>query len=596
MAGAVLQALLAKSGKSLESLPRNTSVGKILRRYGVRDTPEFQRILSLPRRVWQTDPDLPELVALMTDWLRTPGGTMTLLPQQARALADIHDYNGMFGPIPVGEGKTIVSVLAGTVAEAKRPMLLLPAKLVDKTKRERDALAKHWRIPENLIVESVEMLGSPKAGPELLQKHLPDIVIADEAHAFKNRRAARTKRLLRYMDDTEFPDGSRPAFVPMAGTFLESRVEDFSHLMARAMPAHMYPLPHNFNELRDWGDAVDDGVTQRIAAGALEQLVPPGGRKDLSGIRQALGRRIIETPGVVCVPGSDVKCSLSIDADEFDDYTPAVDEAFGLFAKGTTPDGWELEDAIVAWMHKCQAALEYYSVWNPRPPKEWIRARSDWGKQCREILSNNRSEIDSEFQAAAAVSRGKYDDTYLKRWRAIKPTFTPNVEQVWFGDSYLNHMVRWLEKERGVVWVDHVPFGERLAKAAGVPYFGAGGLDGRGNNIETWPGGPIVASIAANQEGRNLQNRWARAYVTAPMGSSKEWEQLIGRFHRMGQRADTVEITVLLSCMAHVSCMYNACGKARMNTDMAQRRKLVLADWLIPDTTHFAGKIGPRWS
>lgn len=38
--------------------------------------------------------------------LKTPRGTMRLRPIQAIALAEIGMYGGLFGPIPVGEGKT----------------------------------------------------------------------------------------------------------------------------------------------------------------------------------------------------------------------------------------------------------------------------------------------------------------------------------------------------------------------------------------------------------------------------------------------------------------------------------------------------------
>lgn len=68
-------------------------------------------------------------------------------------------YGGLFGPIPVGEGKTLISLLAPYLLQAQRPVLLLPAMLVEKTHRERAELSKHWHIPLNIRLISIESLG-----------------------------------------------------------------------------------------------------------------------------------------------------------------------------------------------------------------------------------------------------------------------------------------------------------------------------------------------------------------------------------------------------------------------------------------------------
>lgn len=71
----------------------------------IKATPEFQRIRELPRRVWTPD-ESERLAEEMTQVLKTPKGTMKLRPIQAVALAEVATYGGLFGPIPVGEGKT----------------------------------------------------------------------------------------------------------------------------------------------------------------------------------------------------------------------------------------------------------------------------------------------------------------------------------------------------------------------------------------------------------------------------------------------------------------------------------------------------------
>src|SRR5262245_65169047 len=99
----------------------------------VRATAEVARILALPRR----DPSASEVTDELTGLLRTSRGTMRLRPVQALALHDLGVYGGAFCPIGVGEGKTLITLLAPYVLEAQRPLLLLPAALIEKTERER---------------------------------------------------------------------------------------------------------------------------------------------------------------------------------------------------------------------------------------------------------------------------------------------------------------------------------------------------------------------------------------------------------------------------------------------------------------------------
>src|SRR5438128_2692375 len=95
-------------------------------RRSVANSQELKRILALPRRV----ADGSDLVEPLTQALKTPTGTQTLRPVQAQALYDMGTYGGLFGPLRVGSGKTLVTLLAPLLLEAKRPVLLLPANLI----------------------------------------------------------------------------------------------------------------------------------------------------------------------------------------------------------------------------------------------------------------------------------------------------------------------------------------------------------------------------------------------------------------------------------------------------------------------------------
>jgi len=173
-----LTSMLARVGKSKDDFRPQSNIGRLFRRHGVEKTPELDRIRRLPMRTWEDDPGLEQLCLDMTDWLRRPGGSMVLWPVQAKALEELHDWGGMLGPIPVGKGKTIVSYLGGIVAGAVRPLLLVPAKLRKKTKREFLELKRHWHAVKPAIL-SYEEIGRD-AGWDKLEVINPDLVVMDE--------------------------------------------------------------------------------------------------------------------------------------------------------------------------------------------------------------------------------------------------------------------------------------------------------------------------------------------------------------------------------------------------------------------------------
>src|SRR5688572_17006640 len=93
--------------KIQESTGKKISPGGMVQNI-VLETTEFRRIRDLERRNWATK-DIDELIELLTEHLKTPRGTQTLLPAQAAGLRELHDYSGLFAPILPGGGKTLIS-------------------------------------------------------------------------------------------------------------------------------------------------------------------------------------------------------------------------------------------------------------------------------------------------------------------------------------------------------------------------------------------------------------------------------------------------------------------------------------------------------
>jgi SNF2 domain-containing protein len=544
----------------------------------VQNTAELDRVLSLLRREWP--PELAEeLARRLTVELRLPEGSMTLRPVQAVALAELRAVGGLFAPIRVGAGKTLISLLAGSVVGARRPMLLVPAKLRDKTQRDLAVLRRHWRIPLRLSIVSYETLSRVRWAEEL-EKRQPDLLICDEVHRIKNPRAAVTKRVLRALA------GGHCRLVAMSGTITRRSLRDYAHLLIKALGPERAPVPRSWGELEEWSDALDETKLDSppVGLGALSALLGPeeAGLSDpLVACRRGYRRRLVSTPGIVATEDRALGVSLAIRA-----VRPPVPEVVRN-ALGKLRSDWELPDGTPLgsaetnrpggiWAARRQLALGFFYRWDPPPPKAWLEARREWCQACRAILSNNRRNLDSELQVANAVDAGLYKgvESILARWRAVRDSFVPNPVPVWLSDEIFDWCRGWQEKERGIVWIEHRAWGERWE-----PYYGAQGRDRAGRAIEDAdPSRGMGASIASNSEGRNLQ-AWNRNLVVSPPAGGSGWEQLLGRTHRDGQEADEVSCEFLVTCPEHLDDFNQARRDATYVQDSTgQAQKLLYAD------------------
>ncbi len=605
----------------------------LFNRRSVLETEDFLRVLNLPRR---TPADLEQLAEELTAILRKPGGTMKLRPIQALALYEIGKYGGLFGPIRVGGGKTLLSLLVPFILNARRPVLLLPAALREKTERARMTLSKDWRIGSNLRILSYESLGL-ESQAQALTFYKPDVIIADEVHLLKNKKAGRTRRMIRYMREnptTKKPwlHKERPKFVGMSGTMLGGgTIKSFAHLLQWALREGA-PIPLHDGELQEWAEALDESTNfNRPSPGPLLKLATdedyvPG--DELTTARRAFRRRLVETPGVVSTAGDQVaNCSIYIRPIVYKPNATTEENFHKLrgvkdkYPGWETPDGWPLSMAAEVWSVARQLALGFHSVWDPRPPPEWLNARKNWAAFVRETLSHSKT-LDTEKQVATAILRNelpKYDQQARDRaelgarvyaeWielRDAPDAFRINAKDVWHDTTALEVCEAWVKQGPGIVWVKHVFFGEELARRTGAPYFREKGLDARGNDLESFSDMikagkskaiPIIASLDACQAGFNLQP-WARNLYTCPPSGGKAMEQSLGRTHRDGQEADQVEADIMFGCVENFESWEKACAEAQMAVDtLGDSQKILIADKLsMPSDIEVSRMGGPRWS
>lgn len=503
---------------------------------------------------------------------------------------------------------TLISLLAAEVLDAKRPLLLIPAKLKRKTEIEIAQLSKHWRFRRPEII-TYEWLGRVQAGEEknddgdvvrsgFLEKLNPDLIISDECHKLKNKKAAVTRRVGRFMHAN--PGVS---FVGMSGTITKRSLRDYAHIAEWAL-GKITPLPLKWPVLTEWADALDEKVPDgaRLAPGALVKFCDIEEAKtlqtdSLSSIRRAFRRRLVETPGVVATTEGFVDCSIVISADSCK-FGEGIDQAFAMLRSDwVTPDGWPVPDPISLWRHAREIACGFHYTWSPRPPADWLIARKEWCAAVRKIIQNGT--LDSELQVAQAVAAGRVKDPkgVYANWMVLKDTFKPNTVPVWIDDGCLEFCRWWMEENAGLVWVEHVAFGEKLAAYTGRPFFHRKGVDQTGRLIDqvTPDGGAVIASIAANCEGRNLQ-AWNKNLIVSVPPSGAILEQLLGRTHRDGQQADEVTLDVLMSCIEQWSGFQQALADAKYIEDSTgQPQKLLYADLDVPGSHEVAQFGGPRW-
>ena len=599
----------------------------------VSDGPEMDRIAAIPRRHWSPE-RARQAADQLTAALAVPGGPcpgghetpeglcsvcrvpLRLRPIQAIALYEAASTGGLLGAIRVGGGKTLISLLLPRVLPAARPLLILPAALTEKTRREMSELRRHWAIPPWIAIESYETLSRVKAA-DLLTQTIPDLIVCDEAHKLKNGSAACTKRVFRYIRDRR-KAGHQVWFAAMSGTFLKRSVKDVAHIASFALTySKTCPFPEDFAALEEWSRAIDvsTGLGRRILPGALERLADPG-----EPIRHAVHRRIVQSPGVVASTEEPLPIKLTLRSIQVPEIPEMAEHWPRLRDEWTTPDGWECVDAPEIWRHARELGLGCCYRWDPRPPMEWRTARSDWAKACRYVLKNNRSGLDTELQVKQAIDldtpgrsvadweipgvlhpetqREREAGEILAAWRAVEPTFKPNVVHDWHSPQVLDAICAWARESPGIVWISHRAVAIALA-ARGLPCYLNDGVDSRtGRVIESHDPreGSIVASIASNATGRNLQ-AWSRALVVGVPPNGSQWEQLLGRMHRDGQQAEEVTFDVLFACGEDVRGFWRSVQDAEFQQSLTgQPHKLVSAD--LEDVAVAADfeQAGPQWA
>jgi len=581
-------------------------------RPGVQKTSELSRILALPRRSLDLDagtldgnpiPDLSPLYVInpgrCSEHPSCPicyAGNAKLWPTQSAALLEAERGWGLFGPLGVGSGKTLVTLLLPDVLQSDRAVLLVPASLRNQLlSRDIDDYGRHFRLPiERLtVVAYTELSDAAHAG--VLDRVAPDLIISDECHNLSRGGSARSKRFARYMRDNP-----STRFCALSGTVTRRSLRDYAHLCEAALRAGS-PVPFRWSDLNEWAEALDP-IQNPLPIGALRAFADPSDIRMYSpdpdlqrdAARAGFQRRLVDTPGVVATSESWEGASLVVAALR-PPLPKAVADALEELDKTWEVGGEEIEDIVRFVAAKRQLSLGFYYRWvwpDGVIDHEWMDARAAWHKYVRDVLRHrSRAGLDSPMLVARAVQQKRPDvrdgqDAWAA-WDAVRGRFDPQppTEAVWLSNYAIGAARAWAQggggshtagaavAAGGIIWYSHVTVGEKLA-SLGLPIYGAG-TDAGAADPAREP--VIVCSIQAQGTGKNLQ-RYSRSLVLEPPASGTAWEQLLGRLHRPGQRADEVWFDVFMSTPELQSACVRAVGDAQyVQSTQGQRQKLLTA-------------------
>lgn len=533
---------------------------------------DLSRVCKLPRR--EATP-LPDVVEFVQAEVARPACKMRLRPYQAWALSEMRRQSGLFGSIGVGEGKTLIALLAHVVMGARRTVILTkPDAIPQMTLVDYPRLQQHFVLPtlgESLHVVSYSALSAAKTA-DVLERLAPDLVVADEAHCLKHRTSARTRRFMRYIRVAD------PRVVILSGTLLGKSLREWAHL-ARVALGRGAPVPFEWGTLEEWAWALDPS----------DEPSPPGALRLFcssadESVREGYRRRVVETPGVVATPVSQLGVSLVIHRRDVVVPKLITDALTDLRTTWITPGGVEIEDALAFYRYARHLSCGFYfeRTWPNHEPEsvreEWMAAQSEWHREVRSyLLRSARAGMDSPLLLEQAAATGRWHSQSYNRWAAIRNHAKPGRRVIWLSQYLVEDAVRWGLENAGIIWYSNRCLGARVAQLGGFRLHGAG-RRASAEIIQESGDHTIVASAKAHGTAKNLQ-MFSTQLVTAPSSSSETWEQLLGREHRPGQPADEVSAFVYLHTPEFQAAFNAARIEATGVGQLAQKQRLSFATY-----------------
>lgn len=324
-------------------------------------------------------------------------GELKFWPIQSAAIIEAAKADGLFAPIGVGWGKTLIGLALPEAFGSKRAVYLVKPDLKRQLEREAETFyGKHFNLPlDRITIVSYTELSSASTAT-ILEQIDPDAIIADEAHCLRHKDSARTKRFLRFAK--EHPSCK---FAFMSGTMTTRSISDYAHLIELALRKNS-PLPRGYREIKDWAGALDVEPEYQMGPGILRKLCKEG-----ESVREGFQRRLVETEGVVATKESAIGTSLIIC--KLKPTAPKGIKALMAKVKKTWTIGDEELDSATAKARVLkQLACGFWYRWDwPGGERdfEWLEARRDWHREVRQKLQHATEGLDSPLLVSRAAER-----------------------------------------------------------------------------------------------------------------------------------------------------------------------------------------------
>ncbi len=347
----------------------------------------------------------------------------------------------------------------------------------------------------------------------------------------------------------------------------------------------------------EWSAALDetkDGTTS-LQGGALFDMVHPDDHAAAAGeLNPRAAARLPSPPGRDTgrhrdAGGRSRRLALDRGADREGPHDLEV--AAELKRTWARPDGVELIDAMDILAAPEDHRVRLLLPMEPATPAVLARRASQLGGRGAGDLEGEPTRARLGTMVRRAVEEKQYDKDrprareVLEQWLKVKDQYDPeaNKEAIWLSDAVLVACAKWAkENNRSSGWASSSSVSGSPAMT-GLPYYANQGRSADGHIIEDHPPGtPVIASIASNGEGRNLQAWSSNLFATWP-SSGATCEQALGRTHRDGQEANEVTAEIIASIPEVLLDFDRSVSDARYIGDTTgQEQKLSYADIAIP--------------
>ena len=406
---------------------------------------EIRRVLDLP----VVGGLLPEEFEAMNERELLPDvfrSGFRLFPVQAEGVLAYDRCKGLFGPIGVGRGKALLSLMLASRAffrGMERIVLFNPPQLITqlrqqalpwartkvpircpfiylegKTPRQREGIAK--RRHPGVYVMSYHLLSRPDT-EDFLAALAPQFCIFDEAHYLKARKTTRTRRMMKYVK------AAQPQTAWLSGTMTQKSIMDYHHMISAAL-GNKSPLPLPATIAESWACAVDAGAEETadnstaIRGAALRPLISWSLKKGLDvpanliGARRAYRFRLTTAPGVVSTPDDEIGVSLLVSNQPVENYKEHPDwekleELLNQVENDwVSPSGDEINHAFHKWRYLDELSAGFFNHLKWPTPEELAPKRKISEEEAADLI--DRAKIHHEALQDYNKSLRKFLNTH----------------------------------------------------------------------------------------------------------------------------------------------------------------------------------------